>query len=375
MIRMMHYISERAVEPMIIEREDGMYWVLGTINSTLSSPKFFQESDITRFHPWMESKGWKFSDYRLDPMSADYSVNHAEGRDHLFRWETDIAEWERTENMPHHLMQMYENLGVVSNHIPLPLCQACSHHQDCWKDNEHRKPVDQDNIHWSHVSLPWIGQKYHTFRIAVIGINPYEAGGLDFYPKLIPQARAEMASGKIKVNFNHPGYAGTVLWHRIGRYASQTILKFVNDDDPLTFSDLSHIDAYDYISFTNHVKCSPIGDRSQPTQAMWGNCHSILKDELAILAPTILLVLGSSDNIYYLLENVVDEKASLIDETKYVRLYLGKLHDRNIGIINVPHPAAPRLGASYQISKDLDLLLHTHASMLQNVLHLSRPIL
>lgn len=346
-----------------------MYWVLGTINSTLTNPKLIHERDIAQFHKWMETRGWRFSDYPLDPMSTDYSVSHVEGRDSLLKWDTDIAEWERTVNIPHHLMHMYTNLGVVSNNTPLPLCETCSHHQDCWQGNEHRKPLDQDNIHWSHVCLPWIGAKYNTFRIVVIGINPYESGGLDFFRVLIPQAKEEMAQGKTKVNFNNPTYAGTVLWHRIGLYASQTILKFVDDDYP----DLSHIDAYDWIAFTNHVKCSPTGDRSQPSQAMWKNCHSILKEELRILTPKILIVLGTGDNNYYLQKNVLDGNPSLIDETKHVRIYSGKLHNRTIGIINVPHPAAPRLGASQQIGRDLDALLIKHAPKLQYMLHLPKP--
>ncbi len=350
-----------------------MYWVLGTINSTLTSPKFIQEKDRVRFHKWMEAKGWRFSDYSLDPMSTDYSVNHVDGRDRLLGWDTDIAEWERTVNIPYHLMKMYTELGVVSNNAPLPLCETCSHHQDCWQGHEHRKPLDKDIIHWSHVCLPWIGTKYNTFRIAVIGINPYESGGLDFFSTLIPQAREEMANGKIRVNFNNPEYAGTVLWHRIGQYASQTILKFVVEDDPLTFPDLSHIDAYDWIAFTNHVKCSPTGDRSQPSLAMWENCHSILKEELKILAPKILIVLGTGDNIYYLNKNVLDETPTLLDETKHVRLYVGKLHSRTIGIINVPHPAAPGLGASRRISGELDTLLFKHAPKLQRLLQLPRP--
>ncbi|WP_126429113.1 uracil-DNA glycosylase family protein [Brevibacillus marinus] len=350
-----------------------MYWVLGTINFTLTNPKFIQESDIVRFHKWMETRGWRFSDYPLDPMSTDYSVSHIDGRDSLLRWDTDIAEWERTENIPHHLMQMYTHLGVVSNNTPLPLCETCNHHQDCWQGYEHRKPLDQDNIHWSHVCLPWIGEKYNTFRIVVIGINPYESGGLDFFRVLIPQAKEEMARGKIKVRFNNPTYAGTILWHRIGLYASQTILKFVDEDDPLTFPELSHIDAYDWIAFTNHVKCSPTGDRSQPSRAMWENCHSILKEELRILNPKILFVLGTGDNIFYLRKNVLDENPLFIDETKFVRIFLGKLHGRTVGIINVPHPTAPARGASPQISRDLNTLLFKYAPTLQNVLHLPRP--
>jgi hypothetical protein len=349
-----------------------MYWVLGSINSTVTSPKLILDSDQISFHEWMCNRGWKFFDHALDPLSTDYSVTHVEGRDKLLCWDKDVAEWEHSINIPNHLLKMYEKRGVYSSVGALPLCETCENNELCWNGIEGRKPTSVQNLHWSHVSLPWIGHKYNIFRMVVLGINPYEAGGIDFYPNLIPLAKEEMSQGKIKVNFGHEGYKGTVLWHRIGIYASQIILKFVNDDDVYRFPELSHIDAYDWISFTNHIKCSPVGDRSEPSQAMWENCHSILKDELYMLTPKILLVLGSGDNIYYLLKNVLEETPILIEGTKYARIYQGIINGKQIVIINVPHPAAPGLGASKQISKDLDEILYKCAGKIQSQLNLPR---
>jgi uracil-DNA glycosylase family 4 len=246
---------------------------------------------------------------------------------------------------------------------PLSLCNTCKNNKECWKSIEYRKSLEQNNIHWSHISLPWIGNKFSIFRITVIGINPYEAGGLEFYPNLIPQAKKELADGKIKINFNHPGYKGSIIWHRIGLYISQIIGNFVNDDDPINIPNISIDEAYDWLCFTNHIKCSPIGDRSEPTIAMWNNCYSILKEELQIIAPKLFLVLGTGDNIHYLLKNVIQDSIQL-ESTKYCRLYTGMFNGKQIGIINVPHPSAPYIGASQQISKDLDQLLINHKEIL-----------
>ncbi|MBM3668352.1 MAG: hypothetical protein FJW90_12965, partial [Actinobacteria bacterium] len=43
------------------------------------------------------------------------------------------------------------------------------------------------------------------------------------------------------------------------------------------------------------VKCSPVGDRSAPTEEMWNVClGEFLVGELAVLQPRVLLVLGLS---------------------------------------------------------------------------------
>ena len=57
--------------------------------------------------------------------------------------------------------------------------------------------------------------------------------------------------------------------------------------------------------------------------AMWERCGShILKKELAILKPARLLILGTSDNAWYLSEHVLD--SNLVDEIKHGSVTIAK---------------------------------------------------
>lgn len=354
-----------------------MYWVRGSINFTLTTPGFVQAEDAGHFHEWMEDRGWSFTQLALDPLSEDYSVGHAEGRDKLSSWDAEAAEWELAVNMPRQLMQAYRDFGLVADSGALPLCDHCRHHAACWAGIEQRKPVKPEERHWSHLAMPWVGRSYKTYRIAVIGVNPNEAGGLNLYEELVPAAQAEMlgkggkGSGRRRVNFGHEGYKGSLLWHRIGLYAAKVIERLAYDDDPLHLPELSHIDAFNRISFINHIKCSPVGDRSEPSRAMWENCSYILRRELQIMQPNILLVLGTGENMRYLLQNVVDADPALMEATRYVRMAEGRLEGRAVGIINVPHPAG-RFGASHEIGRELDLVLNRNLPRLQQCLGLPR---
>ena len=67
--------------------------------------------------------------------------------------------------------------------------------------------------------------------------------------------------------------------------------------------------AYDYIAISNAIKCSPCDNkRSRPTYSMWDNCPSyILKQEIEILKPKTILVLGVQDNFNCLIYKLPDE--------------------------------------------------------------------
>lgn len=56
--------------------------------------------------------------------------------------------------------------------------------------------------------------------------------------------------------------------------------------------------AFEWIAFTEHVKCAPRGGKSKPTVAMWERCGAhILREELLLLEPEHILVLGQSRSL------------------------------------------------------------------------------
>lgn len=97
---------------------------------------------------------------------------------------------------------------------------------------------------------------------------------------------------------------------------------------------------YENFAFLNHIKCSPTGERSKPSEAMWERCGvHVLKRESAILQPRVLVVLGTGDNLYYLERRVLDETLRPVCSEADVRSCHGRLDGRELDVIAVPHPA------------------------------------
>ena len=249
------------------------------------------------------------------------------------------------------IQRVYEDLGFTAQGHEYSLCEVCSFAAGCWANHEHRKPTGKD-VSWSYISLPWVGEDYATCKVAFIGINPYEGGGLDFFPKLVPQAVRELESGRRAVSFGIPRYR-SLLWHRIGLYASSIVNRMISLNGE--FGDLKPYQAYKTLAFVNHIKCSPTGDRSAPTNAMWNNCSYVLAKELEILRPNILCVIGRGDNFVYTLRNLVRSHIPL-DEIGNVRLAKGEVNGKEVLIINVPHTAAYG-GSALKINEDLQRIL------------------
>lgn len=256
-------------------------------------------------------------------------------------------------NIHKQLLDLYWSLGLISAGTtqPLPLYDCCERRALCWDGIADRRPIDE-TIHWSHISLPWVGKRYEEFRLVVLGVNPYEAGGLEFYPRLVQEAIEELRSGKIRVNFGYPGYRGTILWHRVGLY-SATIISALGNSSEI----LKPYEAYDMIAFTNHIKCSPVGERSKPTESMWNNCSYLLKQELAILQPRLLLVVGL-ENMWWVRKAVLEDFRTL-QEGHGVGVYSGSIECQPVGVISVPHPSAPRGGGSMKLVTTLAEWLET----------------
>jgi hypothetical protein len=238
------------------------------------------------------------------------------------------------------LTHLYQTLGLVTSTANgLPLHLHCEYRESCWRDNLHRTPpADKE---WAQIYLPWIGSKYEQERILVVGENMNECGGLSAARDLMKQARCEILKGKHRV-FGSGSYRGSMLWYNLGYYS----LSLLRDRDEFELSgqiDVSNemvAGAYDLVAFTNHVKCSPIGEKSEPTPEMWNKCGiHILSREISILAPRVILLLGVQENMWFLSNHVFTIPESSWSRYGCVNKCAATLGGAEYQIFAVPHPS------------------------------------
>lgn len=279
---------------------------------------------------------------------------------------SDIDEYKIVEDshmyreLKESLISLYKKKGLInSNGESISICDECELSQECYSGAEDRKP-NLHNEEWSHISLPWIGRNYDEYKILVLGINPNEDGGIDQLSKLIEYSKDAMAKGKTKLNFGYVyddgrKYSGTFLWHRMAAYTKAIKIGESHKEESLSkleglisqevFSPENVYREFDSIAYLNHIKCSPLNERSTPTSAMWKNCGKhLLSKELKILKPKWLIVLGSGDNIYRLNENILgSSELNKIGSISYLKT---REFGCDTNIIALPHPAAPGCGAN-----------------------------
>lgn len=202
-------------------------------------------------------------------------------------------------------LQLFRQAGVVleGEERALDLPVHCAFASACWAGDA-RRPTGP----LAHISLPFIGKSYAAGRLVVVGENLHGDGGLLEIENLVPRAQSELRS-RMRVRFGNDfsEYPGSFLFHHVGAY-SATVLRTAGVE-PFRSATWSASDgvprdllirSLDFVAFLNHVKCSPKaarGDRSKPNAIMWERCGAAyLKEELAVLAPTVIIVLGLSEN-------------------------------------------------------------------------------
>lgn len=235
------------------------------------------------------------------------------------------------------LQTFYRSQGILDT----PLQNTCKHCASCWKGIEARKWDSASEA--ARIYLPYIGEKYEEARILCLGINMNEFGGLWAESNLAAMARQRIIEGKRRIRFDNPNYAGTFFWHRVPVYVSIELIRLGIQSESLTQEDFPSKEniagSFDYFAISNSVKCSPIGEKSVPTESMFSNCTThILKDEIRILKPRVILVLGNSAN-RGALKNAIEGE---IAWEQFKNIFLGKVFSPEgiVEVICMPHPTS-----------------------------------
>lgn len=253
--------------------------------------------------------------------------------------------------------KLYKNLKLIDeNEKLLTLHKDCPNCNICWKNVRDRMP---EHDFWT-IAKPWIGKHYKRTRLLVIGENMNDYGGYDAAINLVNCSKEEIKKGHIKT-LKKTDYSGTFLFHRLASY-STAILKKENAIDCKDYAiwpeAIDNYKSFDYLSFTNQIKCSPFGQKSEQSNEMWQNCGNfILKKEIEILQPKNILILGKSDNYNYFNSYIPDEKINL-NWNGSIGIGLVKINGRKTKLYVVPHPASFG-GNNKQIM--IDLKYHINA--------------
>jgi len=262
------------------------------------------------------------------------------------------------------LLKLYVERGVArAVNAPGHLPTTCPRAVVCWKGvPDERRPAMGHPA--SELSPPHIGDLFVASRVVVLLENLREYGGFDFAVQqatrgmryLTRCAAVGLARGS-KVLFRGGGYAGSRVWHQALSYAAC----WLRSRGSMTFGMTAPgsvparavAETLRHVALAQHVKCSPIGARSEQTAGMWQECgRYVLAGELAVLAPKALLVVGTGENASAVrthLLPVLDERCAR-DVRIGSRVSSIALEGRSspslgaVAVLFVPHPAAP--GAS-----------------------------
>lgn len=260
--------------------------------------------------------------------------------------------------------KLYSQLGFIDEEGNcLPLHKSCGYREKCWSgsyESMDRKPDDQN----SAISRPWVGKMYSKLGLLVVGINLNECGGFNALVDLTGQARKELACGAKRVKFENQNYGGSPLWHRVGCYATAFCeAKGICDRGREVdgYPQGEKVEAvYEYIAYTNHVKCSPIGEDSKPSSGMWEHCgHHVLKREISLLKPTDILLLGKTDNPHSFQRAMILDNSLTFEEKSangLVQWAKCSIDGVPVRMFVVPHPTRGK-GVKKEVLSDLRELL------------------
>ncbi len=187
---------------------------------------------------------------------------------------------------------------------------------------------------------PYIGRKYAKNRVLCLGINFNDYGDeLDAMIKLMELAKSEFKLGKKQI-FKNTGYQGSIVYHRMLAYTQ--IWMNSNSHFSLsvdwTFPSESLVDTLECVAITNTIKCSPKGNNSAPLPNMWENCPKhILKNEINILKPKRILLLGKSEN-YKSFFNILSHPKRIKENISF-KIFNASIQNNNFEILVAPHPS------------------------------------
>jgi len=191
------------------------------------------------------------------------------------------------------LSSVYEAEGVLSSESAPALHRACADASACWKGIEERESRSAQTL-WEgdedgSIFWPWVGDRYQEGGVCLIGMNINHHGDwwsiTDEYAIVAEQVKY-LAQGNYQIK-------GSKFAYRSGATA-MAVQASLDRLEPTEAPHPTEVPAaLERFARLQLVKCSPLGERSKPTQEMCVRCPPrFLARELEILQPGVIIAFG-----------------------------------------------------------------------------------
>ena len=213
------------------------------------------------------------------------------------------------------------------------LWDCCPHGDQCWRRVAQTPAV-------MHYRVPYAGPHYPTRRIALVGMNSRDDGGID--------AEFRTTAGAIDAFRGGSSAWGGQFHFRAARAvsllaAAQDRRELADQPPPSLVDDLlasARLQA---------VQCAPDGGRRSPTSTMWRHCPPLLlAGQLEILEPRVIALLGVATHraVQQLDPLDVEWNSPWRENGNAFARGSACIGERRIPVFALSHPAAARWGVS-----------------------------
>lgn len=187
------------------------------------------------------------------------------------------------------LLDLYGACELLPDGRDEPLLSICPKCHPCWDDRRNMAPQQLDR---AGVSAPFIGRRFFERRILVVAMNFNDWGGLDGNWLMCHWHAEAQARGELGKDGRWFGY-GAMAYARL-------VEASLDGELP---ADWKHpqprdlVGVWDNCALVQSVKCAPNSPHSNPFEEMFVECgRLLLLDELRILKPRVIIVLGRGPN-------------------------------------------------------------------------------
>ena len=242
------------------------------------------------------------------------------------------------KNIIHELEEIYKSKNILIDDKDVLLHENCIRKDICWNE----KLIASRGGNWNRISYPYIGENYNG-ELMCIGLNLNGFGGKEANNELINGnsgnnigVKQYLKKGIKKINFGNKkeDYAGTLFWYKIAVYSNIILNNCICPNDNVKLSEI-----YSKLVFLEAIKCSPKGNKSKPENNMYSCLDEILMQEIDIIEPKKILLLGSSVSDYFKLKKWVIGKIEF-SKSKKVETFKVLINKRTIDVIKIIHPTA-----------------------------------